>query len=61
MSEWTSTRDSLPPPHERVLFLDAAEIVWVGWYSSGEWHRYSDERDFPRLVTHWMPAPEPPR
>lgn len=60
--KWISVKDRLPED-------DADYLVWVAdtctveramYYGDGEWLT-EDLDDLTRLVTHWMPLPEPPK
>ena len=68
MSNWISVEDRLPKNNECVLVF--ANDIISNWmltleayicpeYDSFDWIQLDGE-DFPCIVTHWMPLPEPP-
>lgn len=56
--EWISVRDRLPEEKVKVLVVLGSNIrgkrICIDQRISGNW------RGLGRLVTHWMPLPEPP-
>ena len=61
MSEWTSVKDRMPEPGERVLATNG-KIVGEA-YIGDDWKRYYGtgwQTAFSLPVTHWMPLPEAP-
>ncbi len=68
MSEWIKIDDKAPK-QDQVCLVFANDIVssWVdiaSYYKCPEygfiiWEKDGD--DYPPIVTHWMPLPEPPK
>jgi hypothetical protein len=60
--EWIKVTDKLPENKKTVLFSDSEE-VYVGYLdTNNNWYEfiYSEDGDWIKYVTHWMPLPKPP-
>lgn len=59
-NEWISVKDRLPKLFEDVLTYDADEKIFINWLEELVdgigYFAYGG-----KLVTHWMPLPEPPK
>ncbi|MBR5874526.1 MAG: DUF551 domain-containing protein [Oscillospiraceae bacterium] len=62
MAEWISVKDRLPEDDADYLVwvADACTVERAMYYGDGEWLT-EDLENLTRLVTHWMPLPEPPK
>lgn len=65
MSEWISVEDRYPDDDSgyRVLVLAndiVSEWVEIAHYNKRNWIMRGG-LDYPSIVTHWMPLPEPPK
>ena len=71
MSDWIKMSDKKPEVGSKILifydgmFIDKAEVNTD--YNGGIWLDlgdtdigYEDSNDVDKVVTHWMPIPEPP-
>ncbi len=67
--EWISVEDRLPKKTEDVLvvandivsqFQEVLNCCICPEYENVMWEFLNGE-DFPCIVTHWMPLPEPPK
>lgn len=68
MSEWISVQSRMPPPGIAVRvkandIVNEFEEIAVRYecpeYGTTEWETI-EGANFPCIVTHWMPLPEPP-
>ena len=68
MNNWISVKDELPESQVDVLaFVDCITESWqevIKIYICPEYGNFTweslDDEDFPAIVTHWQPLPEPP-
>ena len=60
MSDWISVEDRLPPDELKLYLVAIGPRHWIYIceYADETW--YADLGKRMRLVTHWMPLPEPP-
>lgn len=63
---WTSVKDRLPEPEEKVLIWTKTECMRYAQYhddgSKNHWYVYEDgSRAWTNVITHWMPLPEQPK
>ena len=62
-NEWISVGDAVPDPGDRVMATDGIFVGEAYRTSADSWYRHTG---FPwrlacgKIVTHWMPLPEPP-
>ena len=58
--QWISVKDRLPDEYEEYIVngpnVTTMEWTELGWYSDVIGH-YVDQK----LITHWMPLPDPPK
>jgi hypothetical protein len=65
VSKWISVKDQMPEPNVRVLCtvrvgsMTPETHLIVGYQRGSGSKPWSCEGDW-RVVTHWMPLPEPP-
>ncbi|HAM53748.1 MAG TPA: hypothetical protein DCP92_24780 [Nitrospiraceae bacterium] len=63
---WISVKDRLPPNNHCVITWDGEFVSQFDYYDakSGQWFVIGDcchdDSLVGRLITHWMPLPEPP-
>ena len=64
MSEWTSVEEAYPDNETGYKVLVVANDIVSQWveivnYNGKTWMKGGSE--YPPIVTHWMPLPEPPK
>lgn len=62
MSEWIDPKIELPAPCIDVLIDTGDDSLIIGYYASGEWHRYHDccgyHGAIHEEVKYWQPLPK---
>ena len=62
--KWISVKDRLPNNDKPERFLVLAHDITGEWrevatHFGGDWF-FDNEKDYPAIITHWMPPPKPP-
>jgi len=56
---WISVKDRLPEEDGKYLCVWQGMSIETGLFINGHFRLYGEIKD--KLVTHWMPMPEPPK